>query len=122
MQKSTEAMKRAAHAPQVKPKAYLPMDASRPSCLNASRALTKVALSVTLVSLLLRVKTWTEDLRHERCGNAVEEQCDERGEPRNGRAEAAAAGEEAREECGDHEEERDQVENPAKAPHIEVVL
>jgi hypothetical protein len=40
----TRARKRRNHEAQTKPKAYLPMLASRLSALNASRALTKVAL------------------------------------------------------------------------------
>lgn len=45
MKKSTVAMSRATHAPQLKPNAYLPISAVRLSARKASRALTKVALS-----------------------------------------------------------------------------
>lgn len=59
---------------------------------------------------------------HQRNGNGVEEQGCQCHEPGDGCAEAATAGEEAREE-GEHvEEQRDEVEDPAKPPHVEVVL
>ena len=45
------------------------------------------------------------NLRHERCGDAVEEQRDEGGEAGDGGAQTATAGEEAGEEGADHEEE-----------------
>ncbi len=44
MQNSAVARNSAAQAPQLKPKAYTPMSASRPSARKTSRALTKVAL------------------------------------------------------------------------------
>jgi hypothetical protein len=45
MQNSTAEMSRAAHAPQLKPKAYWPMLADWLLAMKALRALTKVALS-----------------------------------------------------------------------------
>lgn len=55
-------------------------------------------------------------------GDGVEEQRDAGDDEGDGGAEAAAAGEEAREE-GEHlEEEGDQDEDPAEAPHVEVVV
>lgn len=57
---------------------------------------------------------------HERRGEGEEEEGTRRHEGRERGAEAAKAGEEAREEGHDGEQQREQVEDPAEAPHVEV--
>lgn len=61
-------------------------------------------------------------VRHQRHRNSVEEKSGQGDEPRDGGTKAAAAGEKAGEECCDSKEERDEVEDPAKSPHVEIIL
>lgn len=58
---------------------------------------------------------------HERNGNGEEDESDNGDKAANARAETTAAGEEAGEEGEDLEEKRQQVKDPAEAPHVVVV-
>ncbi len=110
----------AAHAPQVKPKAYLPIWELIPASRKRSRALTKTALW-TFSYRRIFYDTGSCILRHQWSCERVPEQ--RKGEEDTGKPwrQAAAWSKERGKKCGYSEDKGDQVEYPAKPPHVVVI-